>query len=45
MDDLRLYVLPNSISVIPGRWVDDTERLRAMESRLRLKRCPPQARL
>ena len=27
MDDLRFYVLFNSISVISGRWVDDNERL------------------
>ena len=27
MDDLRFYVLFNSISVISGRWADDNERL------------------
>ena len=37
-DDLRFYVLFNSISVIPGGWADDNERLCAMESRLRLRR-------
>ena len=30
MDNLRLYVLFNSISVISGRWADDKERLYAM---------------
>ena len=30
-DDLRFYVLFNSISVISGQWVDDNERLCAME--------------
>ena len=37
MDDLRLYVLFNSISVISGRCLDDNERLCAVELRLRLK--------
>ena len=45
MDDLRFYVLFNSISVISGRWADDNERLCAMEPRLRLKRSSPQAGL
>ena len=27
MDDLRFYVLFNSISVISGQWVGDNERL------------------
>ena len=31
MDDLRFYVLFNSISVISGRCSDDNERLCAME--------------
>ena len=43
MDDLRFYVLFNSISVISGRWAGDNERLCAMEPRLRLKRSSPQA--
>ena len=30
-DDLRFYVLFNSISVISGPWADDNERLCAME--------------
>ena len=30
MDDLRFYILFNSISVISGRWADDNERLCAM---------------
>ena len=38
MDDLRFYVLFNSISVISERCMDDNEQLRAMELRLRLKR-------
>ena len=38
MDDLRFYVLLNSISVISGRWLDDNERPCAMELRLRLRR-------
>ena len=38
MDDLRFYVLFNSISVISGRSIDDNERLCAMELRLRLRR-------
>ena len=38
MDDLRLYVLFNSISVISGQWADDNERRCAMEFRLRLRR-------
>ena len=37
MDDLRFYVLFNSISVISGRWDGDTERLYAMEPRFRLE--------
>ena len=45
MDDLRLYILFNNISVISGRWVGDYERLCAMEPRLRLKRPPDQAGL
>ena len=38
MNDLRFYVLFNSISVTSGRYLDDNERLCAMELRLRLKR-------
>ena len=38
MDDLRFYVLFNSISVISGRWADDNERLCAMEPCLRMNR-------
>ena len=38
MDDLRFYVLFNSVSVISGRCMDDNERLCAMELRLRLRR-------
>ena len=45
MDDLRIYVLFINISVISGQWADDIKRLYAIESRLRLKRFSPQARL
>ena len=38
MDDLRLYILFNSISVISGRCLDDNERLCAMEVCLWLRR-------
>ena len=38
MDDLRFYILFNSISVISGRLADDNERLCAMAPRLRLRR-------
>ena len=37
MDDLGLYILFNSISVISGQWAGDNERLCAMESFLLLK--------
>ena len=37
MNELRFYVLFNSISVISGRWVGDNEILRAMESHLRFR--------
>ena len=33
MDDLRFYVLFDSVSVISGRCMDDIERLCAMELR------------
>ena len=45
MDDLRFYVLFNSISVISGQWAGDNERLCAMEPHLPLKRSSPQVRL
>ena len=38
MDDLRFYVLFNSISVITGRCLDDNERQCAMKLRLRMRR-------
>ena len=41
MDDLQLYVLFNSISVISGGWLSDDERLCAMEACLWWKRFPP----
>ena len=43
MDDLLFYVHFNSISVISGLWMDDKERLCAIEHRLRLKNSSPQA--
>ena len=43
MDDLRLYVLFNSISVISGRWPDDNERLCAMELVFMVEKVLPQA--
>ena len=45
MDDLRFYVLFNSISVISGRWAGYNERLCAMEPRLRLEKSSSQAEL
>ena len=41
MDDMRFYVLLNSILVISGRWKVDNERLCAMELRLWLRRFRP----
>ena len=38
MDDMRFYVLFNSISAISGRWKVDNEMLCAMELRLWLRR-------
>ena len=38
MDDLRLYVLFNNISVMSGRCLGDNEMLCAREVRLRLRR-------
>ena len=37
-DDMRFYVLFNSISVISGRWFSDNEEFCAVESRLWLER-------
>ena len=34
MDDLQIYVLANSFSVISGRWVDDNERMCAVKPQL-----------
>ena len=45
MDDLRFYVLFNSISVISGRCMGDNERQCAMEPCLRSERFPLQAGL
>ena len=45
MNDLRFYLLLNSISVISGRRLGNNERLCAMEPRLRLKKFLPQAGL
>ena len=38
LDDLRFYVLFNSISAISGQWEVDNERLCAMELRLWMRR-------
>ena len=38
MDNMRFYIIFNSISVISGRWANDNERQCAMEHRLRLRR-------
>ena len=43
MDDLRFYVLFNSVSVISGQWKVDNERLCAMELHLWLRRFLPTA--
>ena len=45
MDDLRFYVLFNSISVISGRCLDDNERLCAMELRLWFEKISPRVRI
>ena len=45
MDDLRFCVLFNSISVIPGQWAGDNERLCAMAPCLWLEKFLLQARL
>ena len=45
MDDLRFYVLFNSISVISGRWTDDNKRMYVMEPPQRLRRFLPRAEL
>ena len=45
MDDVRFYILFNSISVISGQWVGDNERLCALEPRVQLKRSSPQVGL
>ena len=38
MDDLRFYILFNSISVVSGQWAGDNERLCAVEPSSPLKR-------
>ena len=38
MDDLRFYVLSNSVSTISGRWEVDNERLCAADFLLRVRR-------
>ena len=39
MDDLRFYIIFNSISVILGQWEDENERMCGMESSLQFRRC------
>ena len=43
MDDLRFYVLFNSISVILGRCADNSERLCAMATPLTVEKISPRA--
>ena len=38
IDDLRFYVLFNSVSVISGQWEVDNKRLCEMELHLRFRR-------
>ena len=45
MDDLRCYILFNSISVISEQWLDDNERLCDKEPHLQLGRFQLQAGL
>ena len=45
MDDLRVYVLYNSYSVISGPWADDAERLSAVEFRYPVQKFLPRAGL
>ena len=41
MDDLQIYILLNSISVISRHWAGVNEKLCAMEPHLQLKRALP----
>ena len=43
MDDLRVYVLFNSVSVISGWWEIDNERLCAMELRFTVEKILPRS--
>ena len=43
MDDLRFYVLFNSILVVSSCWNGDNERWYAMEPDFHSERCLPQA--
>ena len=45
MDDLRFYVLLNSISVKSGRWVDGNERVCVLEPRFTVEKISPRAGL
>ena len=45
MNDLRVYVLFNSISVISGRCMDDNEMLCAMELRFTVEKISPRVRI
>ena len=45
MDELRFYVLFNTISVISGRWADDNERLYAFNSPFTIDKILPLAGL
>ena len=45
IDDMRSFVLLNSISVISGQWEVDNERLCAMKLRLLVEKISPRARI
>ena len=45
MDDLRFYVLFNSISVISGQCSDDNERLSAMKTPFTVEKISPRVRI
>ena len=45
MDELQFYVLFNSISVIPGRYLDDNERLCALNFLFTFEKISPRMRI
>ena len=40
LDDMRVYLIFNSISVISGQWIGDNEMLYALKPLLRMKMFP-----